>query len=71
MKKYTIEMIERPDGTGTIRRTNLGFSVFELIGLLESTKQSLMTEFIKDHKAEYLPHENTEEEKGATVKIEL
>lgn len=67
-KSYLIEMEETPEGGGTIHRTNIGFSVFELIGLLESTKASLVKEFITDKKIEY---EKKAGDIGAEVKIEL
>lgn len=39
---YTIEVITREDGYKTIERTNDGFSLFELIGILSQVQFDLM-----------------------------
>lgn len=46
-KKYYIEALWFEDGTYTIKRTNNGFSVMELLGLLSAIKQDL-TELFYD-----------------------
>ncbi len=44
-KKYTIEVITYTDGTSTIKRNNKGFSVVELLGLMEIAKTHLINVF--------------------------
>lgn len=40
-KTWTFEMIQYPDNSITVNRTNAGFNIFELIGLLETALKEL------------------------------
>ena len=50
MKKYTIVVTETKKGVN-VKRENKGFNIFELIGFLEDTKFSLMSQLVKMNKA--------------------
>lgn len=44
VKEYKFEVIEYSDGSNTFRRTNLGFNIYELIGLTQITRSELLQE---------------------------
>ena len=46
-KKYIIEITKTKEGT-QLNRTNDGFNIFELLGLLEIAKGDLLEQFKKD-----------------------
>lgn len=49
-KKWTFEVEYMSDGTNHLTRTNEGFTVPELLGLLEYTKQDVLLQMIGDIK---------------------
>jgi hypothetical protein len=69
-KKYTIEALWFEDGTYTIKRSNNGFSVMELLGIVSTVKQDLTDLFYDTFGAHSRQPDNVERNASRSYMIQ-